>query len=107
MLVRFRAKKTLINIKFLNIKTSKTSNFKHQRLQHYVCEIEEVSGRLAKINYLRKSSEKSIFPEWPDFSETDFNDIIMKLPTPFAARGTGRSGSQRPCIWVVTCLAMP
>ena len=75
-------------------------------MQHYLGEIEEVSGRLAKINYLHKSSEKFIFPELPDcaethcFDETDFDDIIMKLPTPFAARGTGQAGSQRPCIRV-------
>ena len=56
---------------------------------YYVSEIEEVSGRLAKINFLHKSSEKFIFPECPDCAETDFDDIIMKLPTPFAAGGTG------------------
>ena len=54
---------------------------------YYVGQIEEVSGRLAKINYLCKSIEKFIFPEFPDYAETDFDDIIMKLPTPFAAGG--------------------
>ena len=44
-----------------------------------------MSGRLAKINYLCKSSEKFIFPECPDF-----DDIIMRLPTPFTAGGTGQ-----------------
>ena len=58
---------------------------------YYVGQIEEVSGRLAKINYLRKSSEKFIFPECPDCAETDFDDIIMRLPTPFTAGGTGRA----------------
>jgi len=55
---------------------------------YYIGETEEVSGRLAKINYLHKSIEKFIFPECPDCAETDFHDIIMKLPTPFAAGGT-------------------
>ena len=58
---------------------------------YYVGQIEEVSGRLAKINYLCKSSEKFIFPECPDCAETDFDDIIMRLPTPFTAGGTGRA----------------
>ena len=44
---------------------------------YYVGEIEEVSGRLANINYVCKSSEKFIFPECPDCAESDFDGIIM------------------------------
>ena len=40
-----------------------------------------VSGRLAKINHLHKSSG-------PDCAKNDFDDIIMKLPTLFALGGT-------------------
>ena len=58
---------------------------------YYIGETGKVSGRLIKIKYLRKSSEKFIFPKCPDCAETDFHDIIMKLPTPFAAGGTGRA----------------
>ena len=36
---------------------------------YYVGEIDEVSGRLAKINYLCKSSEKFIFTECPNCAE--------------------------------------
>ena len=56
---------------------------------YYVGLIEEVSGRIAEINYLRKPSEKFIFPECPDCVETDFDYIIMRLPNPFTAGGTG------------------
>lgn len=58
---------------------------------YYVGEIEEISGRVAKINYLRKSGRKFIFPECRDCAETDFQDIIMKLPAPVSVGGTGRT----------------
>jgi hypothetical protein len=49
---------------------------------YYVGETEEISGRARKINYLCKSGGKFIFPECRDCAETDFLDIIMKLPVP-------------------------
>ena len=45
---------------------------------HYVGEIGEINGKVAKINYLRKSGGKFIFPECQDCAKTDFQDITYE-----------------------------
>ena len=77
------------NFLLLKLMVGKKQNFA-------VYQIEEMSGRVVKINYLCKSDGKFIFPECNDCIESDFQDIIMNLLAPGSVRGTGHTATPLP-----------